>query len=203
MSKRTYAVLGAGSLAVLILFALFSFSRAVFVNKSESRSVRAVSDVLPVPAARLGARWILYRDYLRARDTLRAFLASPAAREINIQAPLNADLEKNVLERLLTKAALEEFAAQKNISVTEAELRRAFSEALVASSSTAPDVSVYLLETYGWNEEDFRQEVIRPAVLEEKLVEKLKAEGEGDEGALGKYLSQRLQEKNVVRYLRF
>lgn len=194
-------------LAILLIIGLLGLTAgvtwAVSVKHSQHAVIRKMADVLPIPAAKLGEKKLLYRDFLRARDTLRTFLSSSAAKEQEIQVPLDAALEKNVLEKMLTQAALEELAAQKNVTVSDTELRQTFSEVIAAASSTTPDVSVYLLENFGWNEEDFRQQVLRPALLEERLAVALRDEQQGDPNALGMYLEKRLQEEDVVRYLRF
>ena len=38
-----------------------------------------------------------------------------------------------------------------------------------AASTTTPDVGVYLLKNFGWDEENFRQEVLKPALLEQHV----------------------------------
>lgn len=176
---------------------------AVSVKHDESAVIRKLADVLPIPAAKLGSRTILYRDFLHSRDTLRTFLASPAAKEQQLQVPMDASLEKNVLEKMLAQAALEELATKKNVTVTDEELRQYFSEVVSAASSTTPDVGVYLLQNFGWNEEDFRQQVLRPALLEQRLTMALAQEKPDDQNALGAYMENRLKEKDVVRYLRY
>lgn len=176
---------------------------AIFVRHSDQTVVRRVADFVPVPAAKLGGKTIFYRDFLHARDTLRTFLASPAAKEQQLEMPLDQTLEKNVLEKLLMQAALEELAEQKNVQISQEELHQSFSQVIAAASSTTPDIGLYLMQNFGWNEEDFRQQVLRPALLEQKLSELLTQEAQGDPNALGLHLEKRLQEKDVVRYLRF
>lgn len=191
-------------LVVLILVGLSAGTAwAIFVKKSGHPIVRGLSNALPIPAAKLGDRTIYYRDYVKSRDTLRVFLASPAAKEQNLSLTLDAALESNVLEKLIHEAALEELAANRNISVGDEELRAFFADVIASASSTTPDVGLYLLQNFGWNEEDFRQNVLKPALLEQKLGVELANASEGDPNALAIYLEERLQRKDVVRYLRF
>lgn len=191
-------------LVVLILLgSTATVAWAVSVKHDDSPVIRKLADVLPIPAAKLGSKPILYRDFLHARDTLRTFLASPAAKEQQLQVPLDENLEKNVLEKMLVQAALEELAGKKNVTVTDAELRQYFSEVVSAASSTTPDVGVYLLQNFGWNEEDFRQQVLRPALLEQRLTMAFAQENPNDQNALGAAIDARMKEKDVVRYLRF
>ena len=178
-------------------------SWAIMVKHSEAPVIRSLTNALPIPAARLGATTIYYRDFLKARDTLRVFLASPAAKDQpGLPQAMDATLEQNVLDKLLNQAALEELARQKNVSISDTELRQYFTDVISAASSTTPDVGVYLLQNYGWSEEDFRQNVLKPALLEEKLGVEMQKENNGDASALATYLDKRMKQKDVVKYLR-
>ncbi|MBU0540105.1 SurA N-terminal domain-containing protein [Patescibacteria group bacterium] len=194
----------AGVLCLLVLASAgAAFTWEVYVKHSEGVFIRKTAEILPITAAKVGSKKVLFRDFLKSKDTLRTFLNSPAAKEQNIGVPWDATLEKNVLEKLVSQAALEELAEQKDVTVSDEELRAFFADVISAVSSTTPDVGVYLLENYGWNEEDFRQNVLKPSLLEQRLATKMAEENNGDESALATYMEKRLQEKDVVRYLKF
>ncbi|MBI4138582.1 SurA N-terminal domain-containing protein [Candidatus Uhrbacteria bacterium] len=202
-SKKLRLLIASASGVVALLGGAAVGSWAVFVKHSDAGFVRSVSEVLPIPAAKIGSRMILYRDFLKSRDTLRTFLSSDAAKEQAIDIPYDAQLERNVLEKLINQAAVEELAEAQKVAVTDEELRAFFADVVTAASTTTPDVGVYLLKNFGWNEEDFRQHVLRPALLEQRLAIAFAGQSQGDPNALAAYLSQRLTEKDVVRYLRF
>ena len=104
----------------------------------------------------------------------------------------------------MTDAAVEDLADQKKVTVSDEELRKYFADVVtVAASSTGSDVGVYLLKNYGWNEEDFRQLVLRPALLQQRLSAALSAQAEGDPNALTQAVNARLKQNDVVRYMRF
>lgn len=176
---------------------------SVYAKRSGGPVVRAVTSVLPLPAGRVGSRTILYRDFLKNRDTLERFLKSPAAAAQQLAVPLDATLEKNVLEKMMHETALNELANEKNVNVSDDELRKYFTDVVAQASSTTPDIGVYLLDNFGWSEEDFRQNVLRPALLEEKLGTTIATEKQGDPNALSAYLEERLARKDVTRYLKF
>ncbi|MEO5927958.1 MAG: SurA N-terminal domain-containing protein [Patescibacteria group bacterium] len=175
----------------------------IFVKRSDGPVIRKITNILPIPAARLGSRVVLYRDFVHARDTLKKFLASPAAKEEKLDVPFDASLEQNTLEKLLVQEALEEIAEQQKVTVTDDELRQYYSEVLSATSSTDRDPSQYLLENFGWDEEDFRQNVLRPALLEQKLTAAMTGENAADADALNRAVAARMEQKDVVRYVRF
>ncbi|MBU1348956.1 SurA N-terminal domain-containing protein [Patescibacteria group bacterium] len=194
----------AGVTALIVLLAVgIGITYAVFVSRSESGWVRTVASALPIPAAKVGSRDILYRDFLKTRDTVKVFIASEAAKDQGLDVPFDVALETNVLEKLIRQAAVEEQAAEKGIEVTDSELRAFFSDVVAAASSTTPDVGVYLLENFGWNEEDFRQNVLKPALLEQRVGTALAEQTQGDTTAFAAWLEERLSRSDVVRYLRF
>jgi hypothetical protein len=176
---------------------------AVFVRHSENPVVKIVANVMQIPAAKIGKKTILYSDFIKSKDTLDFFLKSEAAKQQGIATPMDSSVEKNVLEKLINQAALEELADERKISISDSELRAFFTDVIAAASSTTPDVGVYLLENYGWTEEDFRQNVLKPALLEQRLGVELVKEKQGDPNALALYLEERLKKNDVVRYLRF
>lgn len=194
-------------IVIVVLLALLGGTAAlgwgVYVKRSDSSVVRGITNVLPVPAARLGSRVVLYRDFLHSRDTLKKFLSSPAAQQEGLNVPFDAQLEQNALEKLLVQQALEELAEQKKIAVSDDELRQYYSEVLSATSSTTQDPSQYLLDNFGWDEEDFRQNVLRPALLEQKLSAAFSQENTTDTDALNRAVAERMEQKDVVRYVRF
>lgn len=205
MQRRSFLLLVSGVLVCVLalLVALVGIGRAIFIQHSDGSSIRWISNALPIPAARIGSRSILYRDYLKQHDALKHFLASPAAKSQQLNLTLNGDLEKNILEKLMAQEIMEELAVQKSVTITDADVRASFSQVVAMASSTTPDVSVYLAENFGWNEEDFRQYVIRPALLEERLAKIEADEHQGDQSALSAYMDERLKSKDAVRYLKF
>jgi len=202
--KRLFIGIGVVVLIlILLLGTLATGAWMIYIKHSDAGFIRALANRFPIPAARVGSRTIYYRDYLHTHDTLKTFLASPAAKAQNLQVPLDESLEKNILEKLVNEAALEELADQKHVTVTDEQLREYFSQVISSVSSTTPDVGVYLLQNFGWNEEDFRQQVLKESLLEQQLGEEMAKENNGDTQALANYMDKRLQQKDIVRYLRF
>ena len=202
-SKKMGAVVTAIVLLLVIVGGVAGVMWEVTVKHASGAAIRKISELLPIPAARVGGKTILYREYLKSRDTLITFLNSDAAKTQGINTKLDTDMEKNVLEKLVNQAALEELAEQKKITVNDEELRAFFADVVAAASTTTPDVGVYLLKNFGWDEENFRQEVLKPALLEQHVGIALAQEKQGDPNALQTYMTDRLSKPDVVRYLRF
>lgn len=193
----------AGSIGLILILAVsVSMVWAVTIKHSESAIVRKLSQALPIPAAKIGSRRLYYRDFLKARDTMRVFIKSDAAKDQGLNSNMDQTLESNIIEKMLTQAALEELAAKNNVSVSDEELRGNFAEVVAAASSTTPDIGLYLLQNFGWTEEDFRQQILKPAMLEQRLFTILQKEDPSEEALRNKIVA-RLKEGDVVRYLKF
>jgi len=201
--KKIYLLLSAALLVIVLVGGVVAAGAAMYVGRSDGPIVHAIIRTVPVPAARVGEHTILYSEYLEELDTMRTFLASEAAKEQGIEISFDATLEENIYEKLVNAAALEDVAQRYEISVTDVELLGFFDEVAQAASSTQTDIGTYLLETYGWNEEEFRQNVLRPALLEQKISAQLAATDPNNPDALALLISQRLSEDDVKRYVRF
>lgn len=166
--------------------------------------IRAVASWIRLPAAKIGSRPIGYAEYLRHLDALRVFLHGSVAREQGL--PLTPDdvMKRQTLDRLLRTNAVEEFAAARNISVTKAEVDQAYGEliARAGTSTTAGEVDAFLRDQFGWDVEDFKRNVVRPAMLEDGLRKK-KEEATKDSEAFEKELQTRLTQADVKRFLKF
>ncbi|MCI0479619.1 SurA N-terminal domain-containing protein [Candidatus Uhrbacteria bacterium] len=206
-AARRKTVLAAVLVGVVLLVALLAAAVAMaygtFISRSDSPFIRGTASALRLPAAKVGSRTVLYGDFARSRDTVKVFIASEAAKEQGLAVAFDAELEKNVLEKLIRQAAVEEYAEEKGIAVTDGELRAFFADVVAAASSTTPDVGVYLLENFGWNEEDFRQNVLKPALLEQRVGEAMAEGSQGDSMAFTAWIEERLARPDVVRYVRF
>lgn len=160
---------------VVALFAIFALLvgftgwllYSVYMQRSEGAVVRAFAPVLP--AAKVGSETIPYSEFLDTRDTLRVYLVSQPAKDSGLAQELTPELEKNSFDRLIRERIVNDIAAERNVSVSDEEIRTAFAELIVQTSSTIPNVAQYLDETFKWTEEEFRARVIRPSLLENKL----------------------------------
>ena len=109
-SKKMRTVVSAIVLLLVIVGGVAGVMWEVTVKHANGAAIRKISELLPIPAARVGGKTILYREYLKSRDTLNTFLNSEAAKTQGINTKLDTDMEKNVLEKLVNQAALEELS---------------------------------------------------------------------------------------------
>ncbi len=209
-SLRARTALVAIVLVLVLLVGVTGIVYAVYMQRSDTSFIRVTGGFLP--AARVGADYIAYKEFLDSRDALHIYLASAAAQSAGLSGPVNAVVEKNALERLTREAAVKELAAERKVTVADEDLLAAFTDLVAQTSSTVPNVSEYLQKTFDWDEEQFRTRVIRPALLEEKLAATFPAQAPSPENGvepypgfveLEKYLQERLAKPDVKTYLRF
>ncbi len=194
---------GMGLLLVLV-FAVGFMLYGVYFKINDSGPVRVMARVLSLPAAKVGSQSVSYDRFLMTRDAVVMFINSEAGQEVGAYMPPDKELNDNILERLIRQAMIVDMAKQKNISVQDEQVNLVFEDVKsAAASSTTPDVGEYLWKNYGWQEADFKDEVLRPALLEQDLATALAQENGGDQYALESLLATKRSQPDVVVYLRF
>jgi hypothetical protein len=195
------ALVSAGALAGL---ASAGFAYGVQQKRWDTPFVRTLAAWLRVPAAKVGKRTVTYVEYLAHEDALRRFLAGPAARAQGLSEQPDAELRQQTLDRAIRIAAVEEFASARDFIVTPLDVDRAYDELIArAGTSTTPEeIRSFLLDQFGWEEEQFKQYVVRPAMIEDGLRQK-KYRETNDPEAFTRELAARLRAPDVKRYLKF
>ncbi len=165
---------------------------------------RTAAAILHVNAARVGRRNISFADYLAHLDAERQYLAGPAARAQGMPTALTPDLRKQALDHAIRIAAVEEFAQKQGVIVTPLDVDRTY-DGLIAqagTSTTPAQIQTFLYDEFGWDEADFKQYVVRPALTEDVLKQKLFNETK-DENAFDNQLDERLKQPDIKVYLTF
>ncbi len=203
VSKRRI-ILGVLVVLALSLMATTVAAYAVYFRHSESPAVRSISRVLGFPAARVGDVRVPYAEFVTQMEAVRVFVNGPAAASVGIEATVTPEVKAQALERLVRIAAVEKFAAERDIVVTPIDVDRAFESVRegMGASSTQADVESYLGQAFGWGVREFKQYVVRPALLED-LLKKKAFDATKDAEAFEKELEVYLAGDQVRRYLTF
>jgi hypothetical protein len=205
MNKAQQKIIGisAALLLVIILTAGAGLViRGIYTAQSESATARFVAKTFSLPAASVNGKNIKYDRFLLTRDAVRRFINSEAGKVVGATMPPEKELNENILEQLIRQKLVDAIAAEKGLSISDEEVAQVFEEvASQAASSTDSDISQYLQDNYGWNEDNFREYVLRPALLEQKVAQEVGSET--DPYALENLLIANRQKPEVVVYLRF
>lgn len=201
LTKKQLAwIFGSFAVFILLIGSASAVLYGVYVKRSDSSLIRTLGASLP--AARVGSYRISYGDFLRSRDTLRVYLASDAAKEAKLAGPMTPSVEKNALDRLVRDAAVVDMAQQKKVVVSDDEVNTEFGKLMLSASTTQSDVDQYLRQTFNWNQEQFRQYVMRPALTEQHLAQTLTTSTDQQQAAVETAIDARLAQPDVKYYLR-
>ncbi len=174
----------------------------IYIDQNDGSMSRFVAKAFSLPAASVEGRKVTYERFLNTRDAVRRFINSEAGQEVGAAMPPDNQLNQNILEQLIRQKMVAVIADEKQISVSDEELDEVFNEvAAQAASSTESDINTYLRDNYGWNRQNFREYVLQPALLEQKLAQNVASET--DPMVLENMLAGRRQGEDVVVYLRF
>ena len=203
--KKKLAMAFSAAIAVLVVVAACGLTiYEVYYKVNDSKPVRFLAKTFDLPAARMGKYKVSFDRFVKTRDAVTHFINSEAGKEVDAAMPPQDVLNRNVLDRLLKQLIVQEMAEQKKLEITDDEVKTVFADVVkAAASSTTPNISEYLWNNYGWNEEDFRSQVLRPALLEQKVDMELSKEQNGDQNALDIAIAARRASPDVVIYLKF
>ncbi|MCC6563973.1 hypothetical protein IT087_03710 [Candidatus Uhrbacteria bacterium] len=201
--NRRSVLIGAGFLTFVVV-AAFSLMGSVYVLHSEDPLTVSLARWMNLPVARVGTKTVSYDDYLSHLGSLRTFMSGPAAAAQGLAGTIGPNEERSALERAIRLSAIEEMAESAGLIATPLDVERAYAGLIAqgSASSTPGEIQDLLRDQFGWEEKDFKEFVIRPALMEDALRAK-RARETGDEMAFDKELEERLKRPDVVRYLRF
>ena len=189
-------------LAVFILLTVVAMwlLMAVYVRRDDSQIVRRSAWFLPV--ARIGSQYVTYGKYLTSRDAIKTVLKSDAVKQAGQAQPMTPALEQNAYNRLVREAETQDLASQRKVAVSDKEVMDAYNQFLQQASSTVPDVAGYLQKTFHWSEQQYRDMVIRPQLLEDKVTATFSSSTD-QSTQFEKWLTDRLAKPDAQEYLKF
>ncbi|MEY4744449.1 MAG: hypothetical protein RL272_394 [Candidatus Parcubacteria bacterium] len=157
-------------IVVIGLAALGVFTLSLYKYGWENRAANVLTHALPLPAATVNGNTITYADYLDDLATVRRFFAKQASAGAAAGAPPSEEeLRKGVLDRLVATEILKEEATRFNISVSQGEIDAEYKKFL--DQDKTADAAGQILDLYGWTVDQFKNKVMRPYVMQQKLTE--------------------------------
>lgn len=200
VSRGFLIKLGLAVVAVLLVF-IAVFGVLIYVYKSDSTVVRAVSRVIPYPAERVNGTLVRYSDYLFQVDANeRAYQYNL---KLNNQSPVDftstagkklvTQIKQNSLDTLKTNAVVAQLAHQKKVTVTDKDVDNLVDQ--LAKQYGGKDTLLKTLkQIYNWNLGNLKT-VIRQQLLSQKLQEKITS----DPAALAKAKDKATDVDNQIK----
>jgi len=174
-ANRRYALMFVGGLALSLvgLAAVGIGGGVVAIYKADWQGAvpNALAGALNLPALSVNGNWIGLTRYRSDLATLNRFLGKLQEKGQLQQLPPDAEIRKNVTDRLVREEVLVEEAARRQLSVSDADIEAEFEK--LKSQPGQPDPTVEIADLYGWDLAQFKVRVISPYLLEQKLGELL------------------------------
>ncbi len=177
---------------------------SVYQNQNEHPIVVNVADTLNLPVAKVGNQRVEYADYLTHLNAQRVFLKGPTAIAQGVSRDITTEDRVQAYERAIRIAAVDQMAEEAGIVVTSLDIDRTYEE-LVAQTgtSTSPgEIEQFLQDEFGWGIPQFKQLVVRPALLEDTLKQRRLTETQ-DPLAFDTELAAKISGDETKRYLSF
>lgn len=192
------------SAVILVAASGFGVYLAVYKYRVENPVVRGIADLLSLPVARVGGQTVTYTEYLDHVDAQRTFLKGPTAEQQGMAREMTNDDYSEALERAIRIAAVEDEAKKAGIVVTDLDVDRAYQDLIsrAPTSTGIGDIRQFFKDEFNWNEDQFKQYVVRPAVLEDALSQAKYLETQ-DPLAFDAELAAKISGDEVKRYLHF
>lgn len=203
-SKTKVWIAGIVAICALTALALVAFSANILRSQDTSAWARRFTKVIPVPAAHVRGKTLLYRDVLTRWDAVDLFLANaPASANTANRLATRSELHQEAYEQQIRELYMQAEAEQQHFVLPEEVVNQNMLALTQASSSTEPgDIDAFLQASFGWTADQFREWIIKPATLEEALARRAEVSGV-DPSQWGREVATALTSMEVKRYLSF
>lgn len=163
--KRIGLWFAVGVVALILVFAV-GFMRFSWQNSA----VLWVAKYIPFPVATIGGDWLSYYEYQKDVPNIASFLERNAEPDAAAQLNLTHGVytRRIILNKMVGESVLDSIAAERKVTVTQADIDETYN-GYVQQSGNAADVEKYIQQLYGWTVAEFKQKLIRPQVVQDKI----------------------------------
>lgn len=157
------------AVVVIAAVAVAIFSLGLYKYGWEGPLVQKVTSVLPYPAAKVNGEPIRYSEFLLDVATLDRYFESQVAEGVSPDTlPSAEEIKTNALDRLVYITVLGQEARARGIEVSQDDIDKEF-ETIVAQGGDEQSVLAEIEQLYGWTADMFKQKVVRPYILQDKV----------------------------------
>ncbi len=165
-----------GAIVVVILVFVVGFLRFSW----QKPSLLWIASTLHLPVAIVGNQWLSYTDYQQDVPNITSYLERNEPPDAASQRTLSMDVytRKIILNKVIGESLLSIIAKEQGVTFTAADVQTTY-DGYVQQSGNAADVEQYIQTLYGWTVDQFKQKLIQPQVIQQKLAEKYFADVKG------------------------
>ncbi|HBO99679.1 MAG: foldase prsA [Candidatus Uhrbacteria bacterium GW2011_GWF2_41_16] len=168
--RRWFRWLIGSMIVVFILGSIGAVTVVVYILPPSDPLVRKVTSVIPYPIALVNRQWITFKEFYAEQDALKRFFEQ--SQEDGQTAPSVDELQSDILDTLIDKAAVQQLADRYAVSIDQKQV----DDLLASTYAQSGSEQAFLDEVhkvFGWNKEQFTVRVIEPIVLASQVREAL------------------------------
>lgn len=171
--RRLLIVFVVGLIGVVVV-GLLTLSIGVYAADWNSNVIKQIVRFVPLPAASVNGRWRPYYDFMDAVSTLEYSFSQPSVLQASglTTKPTSQQVRTMVLDRMVKEELVRQLARRRNVTVSQADLQAEMNKLVEQSGDTAA-VAAQIKQLYNWDLETFRQRVVEPYLLRQRLQESI------------------------------
>ncbi|HMB26271.1 MAG TPA: peptidylprolyl isomerase [Patescibacteria group bacterium] len=132
----------------------------------DNPTVNKIVKFMPVPAAIVDGNMVKMYDWNQEVKAVKSYYQSQGKQ---IQP---GEVEKQVMDKKIQVALLENAADRFGVRLTDQEVNESY-EKIAENAGGRDELKKGVLNLFGWTEEQFKEHMVRPEALYEKLYEKI------------------------------
>lgn len=179
---KMLVIFGASVLFLFLIFLIIGLG--VYKFQWNNRFMAAVERILPLPAAYIrGAGMITVGEVKENEAAVKKFYESQDFNQIGMRVDFTTDQgkkrlkmkEKDVVNKMIENKIIESLASERGILLSDQTVNDEVS-GNIEQFGNRENLMSDLGRLYGWTIEDFKEKVVKPELISEKLSESFSAE---------------------------
>ncbi|MDP1709952.1 MAG: peptidylprolyl isomerase, partial [Candidatus Komeilibacteria bacterium] len=198
--KPLYLLIGAPVVGAIILL-MIVVSYGIYSYHWQGSFTYNLTRLVPYPAIFVDWEVISYHTYLDDLKTMEKYWANQRANiNVFLGIPENAEIRERLVDKLVEEKIIQIWARQNNLAVTPEEVLVEW-ERLQTKEGDRSQIKQFLNKAYGWTENQFKDRVLYPFLLEQKVKAILVKNNNSEEPVLKKRADEifsRTQEPGII-----
>lgn len=167
---KKFIVILAVTITGVIVIGIAVSTVGMYVGHWESTIIKDVAKVLPIPALTVNGHWRSYDEYLDAVATLDYSFDQPAVLQASgyTVKPSAQELRTMVIDRMAKEEIINQIAKKRGVTVSKVDLDAEMKK-LADQTGSEAEVATQVKQLYQWDLATFREKVIEPYLLRQRL----------------------------------
>ncbi len=155
---------------VFILGNLCVFSCHALKNLANNPLTMTAARIVGLPAGFVNGHYLSYTGFQEDLAAVRHFYNFQLSKNPSFTVPPLSEMQKGVWDRMARQVILKEQVKVFNVSVSTQEIDDEYGK-LVTDLGSKEEAEKTLKETYGWDGAQFKNKVLEPFLLQEKITQ--------------------------------